>query len=276
MGQVGPPQLRKSNYTFQYIFFSYSFIKKTLLSVFCFSTTITVAGISSPGGSRKTTTTTTAATTTVKIDCKTPRLKTIGFNSPSSTSSSSSLSSAIRLNRPSSSNFSFEHIYSTVHKCHHNDNNQKHFVEKQQQQTYHNVKNSQNADDFSNQYRSFSVSPKAITTSIQFPTAVTATASSSPTTLLTPSLASSSSSSSSLRASVFLQRLRKSNRLTVSSGNLTYTTAESNTFRRSSNTLYRVLQEFSGDLLIRSAKTIQHNQKNNVSENASFNITSVS
>lgn len=104
---------------------------------------------------------------------------------------------------------------------------------------------------FLSPYRNVTAPTKAIT-AVNFP--------------VTPALATTflaNSSPSSHIASEFFQRLQKTNRLHLSSANLT-SLSESAPFKKSTNTLNRVLHEFSGDLLIRITKITQQNQKNYV------------
>lgn len=98
-------------------------------------------------------------------------------------------------------------------------------------------------DEFSLQYR-------LLTTKAETNTSVTTTAHASTSPI---------SSSHSIGTS-FLQRLKKGNRFPASLSSA----SEVISLKRSTNTLSRVLLEFSGDLLIRTPKYLQSSSKNNI------------
>ncbi|KNC33245.1 hypothetical protein FF38_14549 [Lucilia cuprina] len=159
-----------------------------------------------------------------RSDNKSANLK-VGYNSPTL---------SIRINKPNSS-INFENIYSNVQKFR---TNHRHLVGKSSSQI---IRCHKNVDEFSFQYRS-------LTTTTSSSGTTTSRASTSPPT-----------SSSHLGTSV-LQRLKKSNRFPA------YLTSTSDTIslKKTTNTLNRVLHEFSGDLLIRTPKSIQASSKNNI------------
>lgn len=82
-----------------------------------------------------------------------------------------------------------------------------------------------------------------------------------PTTGISTLASTSPKTSTSQSRTSFLQRFQKNNRLPPY---LASSTSEIISLRKSGSTLNRVLQEFSGDLLIRTPKSIQATAKNNV------------